>query len=660
VCDNNYLIGDLMAWNDGLEINSPHYDIALSNGKYVSVRAGPGTGKTYAMMRKIARLIEVENVQPSQILAVSFTRTAASDLIDQLSKLDVNGAKEVHASTLHSLAFHILGKNNFFEMTNRNPRPLLDFEKKCLISDIWHNSGGIREGEKLLNAFESYWAKLQHQIPGSPNSEEEQEFQKLLTQWLIYHEGMLISELFPKTLDFLRTNPEIAKKYYYEHILVDEYQDLNKAEQEFIEIISKNGTLTVIGDENQSIYSFKHANPEGILDFSKTHEPTEKKELYECKRCPKIVLKFAENLIKNNRNVSKYPFYCPDSQFEGDVHIVQHYTLEEESENIANYVKWILNKDKTLTLNDFLVLAPSKIIGYKIRDTLNSLGIQSQSYYSEECLDSDPSKEGMCILRLLINPNDRVALRAWSGIGKPNYRTGSYIRLKKIAEDNELSPRETFEKILSGDLNFNTHGGDLIQRYQLLKGKIDSYNNETKEDLVNFFWSDGEECNQIREIAFSIIDDCNTNEDFLSNLIKVISQPELPKENEQIVRVMSLHKSKGLTAKIVIIAGCIQGLIPRVDKDITPEEKIRQLEEQRRLFYVGLTRTKQTLVLSCSTMLSPLKDVHKMRIPIIEEQFYNGKGGFAKVYSSSFLSEIQPDHKIKTITGYEWKSNLGF
>ncbi|HJW95625.1 MAG TPA: UvrD-helicase domain-containing protein, partial [Thermoanaerobaculia bacterium] len=271
-------------WDEGL--SGIHRAIAAEESSPIHILAGPGTGKTFAMMRRIARLIEEEGCSPKNILAVTFTRTAARDLKDQLAHLGIEGADEVRATTLHALCFSILSKQEVFDLTGRAARPILDFEMDLLIEDLADRFEGKREVRKLIEAYEAAWARLQHEEPGFAATEADQAFENALLDWLQYHRSMLIGELIPLTLAFLRQNPAMDVLPQFDHVLVDEYQDLNKADQELIEQLAVNGTLTVIGDDNQSIYRFRHANPDGIRTFQLTHPGTVPYEIQECRRCP--------------------------------------------------------------------------------------------------------------------------------------------------------------------------------------------------------------------------------------------------------------------------------------------------------------------------------------------------------------------------------------
>ncbi len=157
-------------WNQNIDGN--HLKIASHEGSTMRVLAGPGTGKSYAIKRKVMRLLE-EGKDPTRILAVTFTNVAADALKKDLGALGVPGAETVRARTLHSLCFEILQKEKVLQMTNRNPRPLTDFETNILLEDLKGQFGGKRNAEKLLLAFESAFARQQQDIPGAINTLED-------------------------------------------------------------------------------------------------------------------------------------------------------------------------------------------------------------------------------------------------------------------------------------------------------------------------------------------------------------------------------------------------------------------------------------------------------------------------------------------------------
>ena len=640
------------SWNSGL--TGPHLSIAAFPGTPLRVMAGPGTGKTFALMRRIARLLQ-NGVPPQSILAVTFTRTAASDLLDQLNALGSAGANNVRSSTLHSLSFAILSKNSVFQATNRVARPLLQFEKDCLISDLAISHGGRRAAAKFLSAFETAWATMQHQQPGWPQSVDQQNFQRDLIAWLTEHQSMLIGELVPLALDFISRNPASPDASAFDHVLVDEYQDLNRADQELVDSLARNGTLTVIGDEDQSIYTFlRHARPEGIVDFHQSHANTHDEALSECKRCPSSVIEMANSLILRNHHHRPSTISPSLQNGVGRAYIVQHNSIQDEVSTTAEFIDYYMTANPQVKRGEILVLATRRLIGNRIRDELVALGHPSQSFFTEDCLAKRSAEEGFCLLRLLVHPDDPTALRAWLGIDSNDHRSKTYLRLQAAARSANKRVREFLYEVAAGTSPAVPHSAGLMARFSELDARIQSIGGLSTTALIDGLWPAGDpDCADVRGFAIALVAKSPANSELLDDLIEVITQPELPGANDDIIRVMSLQKSKGLTARCVVIAGCMEGALPVLSSKYTQSELQQSFEEQRRLFYVALTRATETLVISCAATGS-FQDVVNMGIPP------RGRlRGMSNIHGSPFLSELG-NSAPPVESGVAWRTRLGF
>lgn len=643
-----------MAWNDGIEGNA--LDIASSDNSPIRVVAGPGTGKTYALMRRIARLL-VEGNDPEEILLVTFTRVAAADLEKEINKLNIDGAEEVVKGTLHSYCFSVLNKADVLELTGRVPRPLLGYEERFLLEDLGvddgNDFGDYYARRDMLKAFEAAWAREQCEEPGWPNNEIDRRFQALLSEWLQFHRCMLLGELIPETLKYLRNNPGCQERRKFEHVLVDEYQDLNRAEQHLIDLLSDNGSLTVIGDEDQSIYEqFRYAHPEGISRFNETHERTYDIPLDECRRCPTNVVNIAKELISCNRRRIGHDFNPRPGNPEGEIHIVQWQTIEEEANGISNFIDTRI-KAGDFDAGEILILCPRRQFGYKIRDSLNELGHPAHSFFYEEAFDGNPkndddnnAQEAFTLLTLIANPEDRVALRCWLGFGSGSLRAQSYKRLQDHCSHSGQSPREALQAIVDGELRIR-YTGRLVDRFILLNQRLEALADRPNEEIFEYVFPKQEEwAKPFRDIVEDGMDDWSP-ENVLDKLRTNITQPELPSDVDYI-RVMSLHKSKGLSADHVIVTGFIEGIIPTIDDDLPHEEQMRQIEEQRRLFYVAITRPRKTLVLS-----SVLSIERRLAYPIGAE-VHGGNAEYADTIASRFLAELGPTSP-PPINGDDWQ-----
>lgn len=618
-------------WREGL--SGPKLEIAETNNSPLRVLAGPGTGKTFALMRRVARLLE-EGIEPERILVCTFTRVAASDLKSELSKLGVRGVDNVHTGTIHSFCFRLLTTKRVFEQTQRVARPLLDFEKKFLLEDLKGHGHGIGESKSYILGFEAAWANLQTDEPGWPHDQEEKQFDSDLKEWLKFHDSVIIGEVVPEALKYLRNNPASSALNAYDHVLVDEYQDLNRAEQDLLDLLSNNGSLTIIGDEKQSIYSFKYANPEGIADFEITHPTTHDVILDECRRCPRLVVDIANYFIGNNDLTHVNLIVHPDNP-EGTISVTQWQNRQEEAKGLASAIKGSIESGKVL------VLAPNKIIGYGIRDCLEQAGVKAHSFFSEEPLDGNPKQEAKnsvqksyVLLSLLANNEDVVSLRCWCGFDSPSLNSGAWKKLWDHCKTSGDSPWTALEK-LSTDTISISGTKILATRFRQLKEQLNDLRKLNGISLFNALFTNDRMWLDAVQLKLENLGDNYSAKELYEILSANITQPELPTDVDY-VRVMSLHKSKRLTADFVIVVGCVEGLVPYIDKKLNDSEKSKKEQEGRRLFYVAITRTRKYLILSNFLEL-PRSETYKMNIKL-----HDGNRSIGHTSASRFIHELGP------------------
>lgn len=584
-----------MAWNDSLDQDSSAYKFASSESRRIRVVAGPGTGKSFALKRRVARLLE-EGEVPERILTVTLTRTAAQDLRNEIKNLCVHGSEKVVATTLHSLCLNILGREDVTQYLGRVPRPLMDFEESLLLHDIVQ-SKSIKEKKILLNGFGAAWARTQAEDAGFAKNDLEIDFQRQMINWLLFHQSMLFEEMVFETFRYLRDNPHSQEYNRFSHILVDEYQDFNKAEQLIIDFLSQNSRLVAIGDDDQSIYSFRHAYPEGIRKFPTVHHDCENINFDCCMRCPKSVVHMASSLISynSNRTLGDLKEYMPNP--EGKVEILQFSTQEQEIKGLSKLIQDDINSG-LIKPEDILVLVPSRHIGREFTEQLNTLGIESRSYFKESAIDAMNLRYNFEIYKLLIYPGDHVALRYLLGHGDNKFRSAAYSKLRFKIIDEGLDIFDFLENTNPDDEK-EKQIKNMIKRYQIIKFDLNEAKNSLNEDRNNIVSVlmrdvvDGSE--YFKLILQEAIDDTNPElEDkfWLKELHALIVEKLNPIEktfDQEHVRVMSLHSSKGLSAKYVVVMSAVNGLIPRIDKTQSIPE---QIEEGRRLFYVAITRCK--------------------------------------------------------------------
>ena len=229
-----------------------------------------------------------------------------------------------------------------------------------------------------------------------------------------------------------------------------------------------------------------------------------------------------------------------------------------------------------------------------------------------------------------------MALRCWCGFGNNSLADAAWARLRTHCETSGDSPWQALEKLVAGTITL-PHTRYLVARFNALKAEALRLANLRGQALLDAVLPSAEEwAVPLAEIAKDIEDEDFGAEDLADAIRRNVSQPEMP-TNVDYVRVMSLHKSKGLTADLVVVCGCLDGLIPHTSEDATPEEQQRALEEQRRLFYVAVTRTKKTLILSSVTGI-PSALAFKMRA-----RTNRTIGGVAHTVTSGFVHELGPE-----------------
>jgi superfamily I DNA/RNA helicase len=633
-----------MPWSDNLVPGSPTYEIASCANARLRVVAGPGTGKSFAMKRRVARLLE-SGVEASSILPVTFTRVAAEDLHRELVGMNVHGCHELEGRTLHSLAFKVLMSVHALAATGRTARPLNEFEIQPLLADLSGMHGGKRNVKKRIKAFEAAWARLQSDEPGYVQSAEDAALEGDLIEWLRFHRSMLIGEAIPLVYHYLRNNPAAPICSEFSHILVDEFQDLNKAEQGVLQLLAANAEVCIVGDDDQSIYRFKHAHPDGIRQWLIVNAGAADLELAECRRCPTRVVVMANALIAHNQDRPVPRALNPRPQNgPGDVDVVQYNALGDEVGGVVGIIEGLVAAGTPP--GDILVLAQRSVIGTPIYSSLVECGVPTRSYYAESELDAEEAQTRFAMLKLYVDREDRVALRWLLGLHSNDWRTKPYQRLRAHCEGAGVSPWQALDQLAACIIAI-PYTNTLVEQFEQIRAELARLEaRPSLAEVIDDLLPEGNDSvRDLRALALQTLEVADGDRgEFLAELTSLIAKPEVPTEVSD-VRIMSLHKSKGLSSPVTIIAGCVQGLLPRLpDADLSAVERRAQMEEQRRLFYVGITRVKAVpeegkpgkLVLTYSRQM-PVAAAMKAGIQPAHAQYGN-----AHLIASQFISELGP------------------
>jgi superfamily I DNA/RNA helicase len=296
---------------------------------------------------------------------------------------------------------------------------------------------------------------------------------------------------------------------------------------------------------------------------------------------------------------------------------------------------------------DILVLAQRGVIGTPIFERLIEENVPVRSYYAEAELDAEEAQQRFALLKLFVDRNDRVALRWLLGLGSNNWRAPAYRRVRERCEADNSSPWQVLSAVADGNYMIS-HVGRLVARFTEIRDQLEDLEQcPNIHDVLDLLFPDGfAHTRELREVSLAVLNEIGSEDrvQFLSELISAIAAPEIPTEIED-VRIMSLHKSKGLSAPVTIIVGCVEGLLPmRPDPSLSEAAQEAYLEEQRRLFYVGISRVKAspesgrpgTLILTYSQRM-PLATAMGAGIVPAGVRF-----GIATLNASRFVHELGP------------------
>jgi ATP-dependent DNA helicase UvrD/PcrA len=276
----------------------------------------------------------------------------------------------------------------------------------------------------------------------------------------------------------------------------------------------------------------------------------------------------------------------------GIIQILQYGSVPAEAAGVAAFIDDQINNHGRQP-GEILLLAQRRVIGNPIHDALRGRGIPSKSYYQESELESAAAQERLAVFKLFINREDRIALRWLLGLGSHDFRAGAYARVRAYCEKAGEPPWGAMCKLAGGELAL-PHCRHLVDRFHAVQNELRflEEHGDVQDLVARWLRAEFAGAGELRLLVAGILPNAESPADLLLKIMEAVSQPEIPPDVTE-VRVMSLHKSKGLSSPVVVIAGCIDGLLPAEPDRGTPAvQRLAILEEQRRLFYVGITRVK--------------------------------------------------------------------
>ncbi len=604
-------------------LNNKQKEAVLQTEGPCLVIAGAGSGKTKVLTHKIAYLMSEKKVLPWNILAITFTNKAANEMKQRIENIVGEAAKDLWMGTFHSICVRILRKfidrigfdSSFIIFDAQDQRTLI---KECLktlnIDDKLFTDRSvlseISNGKNEMLEPKEYSIKYASDYRKSKIGEIYELYQKRLKE----NNAIDFDDIINYTIKILTENADVLEYYTekFKYVLVDEYQDTNKAQFTLVGILaSRYGNITVVGDNDQGIYSFRGADITNILNFEKDFPGTKIIKLEQNYRCTGNILKAANAVIKNNEN--KYEKKLWTENEEGNLPAI--YQGEDEYDE-ARYITEQINHLKTqeyYKYSDFCILYRMNTQSRAIEDILNREQIPYKVIGGLKFYERKEIKDALCYLRLIANTSDNLSLKRIINEPKRGIGKTSLDNIQEIAEKEGTSMYEIIKEADKYGLNrVYTNSREFITVIEELKSKKEEL--PISEILTNVLKKTGytkalelentieaeTRIQNLEELMTVVIEfeeqeAQNTLNDFLEG-ITLSSDIDKLEESDEMVTLMTLHSAKGLEYPAVFLVGMEEGIFPGYKSIGEP----RELEEERRLFYVGITRAKQYLHLTCA------------------------------------------------------------
>lgn len=664
-------------------LNDRQYDAVTYTDGPVLVIAGAGSGKTKVLTTKIAYLIENKGLKPYQILAITFTNKAAKEMKTRVKSMVESDEKDLWIGTFHSICVRIL----------RQYISKVGFESSFTICDEDDKEKLIKEIMKDLNIddkqlplktvmFEIGSAKDKMIEPDKYIKDNKDNFrlEKVGVIYKIYQERLKnnncidFDDIINLTIKVMINNPEILEKLQnkFKYILVDEYQDTNKSQFTLISLLaSGHGNICVVGDESQSIYGWRGADISNILNFEKEFSGTKVIKLEQNYRSTQTILNAANEVIKKNKSKLDKNLWTEN----GEGNKIKYCLCDNEYDE-ARYIVGQINKlrrEEYYKFSDFAVLyrmnAQSRAIEeVLIRENIPYKIIGGLKFYSRKEI-----KDIVAYLRLIQNNNDSISLKRIINEPKRGIGNTTLENLHSVAIQNEVSLMQVINNL--EEYNIDKISSSMIQFRDMIKDFNDKKDKITVSELIEYVLdrtgylrmldeSKKDEANRIENIQELLgvsIEFENENaeanlEMFLEN-IALVSDTESEEEERDSITLMTLHTAKGLEFPAVFLIGMEEGLFPS-GRALLEE---REIEEERRLCYVGITRAKEILHLShasCRTMYGSTSCNQPSRfLDEIPDKYYEEKQARPKAKTpDNYTSNVRV---VSTEKGYAEKPKFG-
>lgn len=611
------------------KLNEPQREAVYHTDGPLLILAGAGSGKTRVLTHRIAYLIEERNVNPWNILAITFTNKAAGEMRERVDSLVGFGSESIWVSTFHSMCVRILrrfidrlGYDNRFTIYDTDDQKTLMKEvcKKVAIDTK------VFKERSLMSAISS--AKNELILPDEFELNAGGDFAKLkIAKVYREYEAQLkannaldFDDLLVKTVQLLQTQPDVLENYQerFRYIMVDEYQDTNTVQFQLVRLLAgKYRNLCVVGDDDQSIYKFRGANIRNILDFEHEFSDACVIKLEQNYRSTGNILNAANRVIANNKGRKEKTLWTANGEGEL-VHLRQFDTGYDEADFIAEDIKKEVRAGASY--NDHAVLYRTNAQSRLLEEKFVAMNVPYKIVGGVNFYARREIKDLLAYLKTIDNGMDDNAVRRIINVPKRGIGLTTINRIQESAAERGLGFYETlmapelipgigrsaakldsfaalieYFKGLTGQMSIT----DLLREVIEKTGYMESLDSEDKEDAQARKENIDELINKAAayEEAAEDRDEPATLSAFLEEVALVADIDSLDEEQDYVV-LMTLHSAKGLEFPHVYLAGMEDGLFPSY-MTITSDDR-DDLEEERRLCYVGITRAEQELTLTCA------------------------------------------------------------
>ncbi len=601
-----------MPWDSDL---LPDQRTAASHiGRHARLLAGPGTGKTLTLTRRVCYLVEERSVPPEGIFALTFTRAAAFELRQRIEG-ELGADRLPRVSTLHAFALRQLLRNA--KRITLLPQPVRiadDWEERQIILDDLKRLLGlerIEEARDLLNDLSADWQSLTADEADWERRFPNPQFLGAWREHRTIYGYVLRSELVYQLKRALEQDPEFAIDGPPTHLVIDEYQDLNRCDLAVAKAIAARGAeVYCAGDDDQSIYGFRKAHPEGIRRFPDDYRPSEGLTLEICKRCDPAILDLALFIARQDHRRLDKALRPEDGRTGGEVALLRFRDQGEEARSVARLCRHLVQNVELEPHNILILLRSDRYGAFStvLNTALFGEGLSTAITTAEgDPLAASPGRQVLALLRLVANRDDHLAWRTLLQLRDNHLGEQALSSLYHLAVSAGLTLTSALQAVAADPSLVQRHGARLRAEYESICESVNALRDAEPEDdgprdpqdlltqVGRVIHSVTNVPNEVNTIASRFAATVNLMApETIEQLVRAleVSNESLEQEVEEgRVNILTMHRAKGLTAKAVVVLAVEDEYLPgRAQGD--------QVGDERRLLYVSLTRAEHHLVMT--------------------------------------------------------------